>query len=81
VSAEFTIAQGILVLTKQSISFFLLQKNSDLKCSLANKIGSQIFKATISGAEKRENTYNNTKNFAVEVIDQKHRSSNSNKSS
>jgi hypothetical protein len=33
------------------------------------KIGS-IFKASISSAEK-ENTYNNSKNFAVEVIDQK----------
>jgi hypothetical protein len=36
----------------------------------ANKIGSIIFKASISSAEK-ENTYNNSKNFAVEVIDQK----------
>jgi hypothetical protein len=45
-----------------------------------NKIGSQIFKATISGAE-RENTYNNTK-FCRRVIDQKkNRSSNSDKSS
>jgi hypothetical protein len=35
----------------------------------ANKIGSIIFKASISSAEKK-NTYNN-KNFAVEVIDQK----------
>jgi hypothetical protein len=50
---------------------FLLLKNGSLKCtSPANKIGSIIFKASISSAEKK-NTYNNSKNFAVEVIDQK----------
>jgi hypothetical protein len=36
-----------------------------------NKIGSQIFKATISGAEKEKTPITTQKNFAVEVIDQK----------
>ena len=37
----------------------------------ADKTGLQVFKATISSKEKEKNSYNNTKNFAVEVIDQK----------
>ncbi|CAM3050321.1 hypothetical protein [Flavobacterium frigoris] len=72
VSANFTISQGNSVLTKQSVSFSSSKRTAILNVLLpANKIGSQIFKATISGAEKEKNTYNNTKNFAVEVIDQK----------
>ena len=31
----------------------------------------QVFKATITSREQEKNTFNNTKNFAVEVIDQK----------
>ncbi|SEA54262.1 hypothetical protein SAMN05443667_105178 [Flavobacterium gillisiae] len=72
VSADFTITQGNSVLTKQSVSFSSSKRTAILNVLLpANKIGSQIFKATISSAEKEKNTYNNTKNFAVEVIDQK----------
>jgi hypothetical protein len=37
----------------------------------ADKVGLQVFKALISSKEKEKNTYNNTKNFAVEIIDQK----------
>ncbi|MNQ78660.1 hypothetical protein D3C85_935810 [compost metagenome] len=37
----------------------------------ADKVGLQIFKASISSKEKEKNSYNNIKNFAVEVIDQK----------
>ncbi|MDP2162049.1 MAG: hypothetical protein Q8K02_16330, partial [Flavobacterium sp.] len=37
----------------------------------AEKVGVQVFKATISSSEPEKNTYNNTKNFAVEIIDQK----------
>lgn len=71
-TANFTISQGNSVLTKQSISFSSSKKTAVINVLLAaNKIGSQIFKATISGAEKEKNSYNNTKNFAVEVIDQK----------
>jgi hypothetical protein len=37
----------------------------------ADKIGLQVYKASISSREKEKNTYNNNYNFAVEVIDQK----------
>jgi hypothetical protein len=36
----------------------------------ADKIGSQVLKQPLVHL-KRKNTYNNTKNFAVEVIDQR----------
>ena len=37
----------------------------------ADKVGLQIFEASILSKEKEKNTYNNTKNFAVEIINQR----------
>ena len=72
VNANFSISQGNSILHKQTISFSTSKKSTVLNVLLpANKIGLQIFKATISSKEQEKNTYNNTKNFAVEVIDQK----------
>ena len=72
VNANFSISQGNSILHKQTISFSASKKSTVLNVLLpANKIGLQIFKATISSKEQEKNTYNNTKNFAVEVIDQK----------
>ncbi|MEZ7504989.1 hypothetical protein [Flavobacterium sp. Arc2] len=72
VSADFMISQGNSVVTKQSVSFSSSKRTAILNVLLpANKIGSQTFKATLSSLEKEKNTYNNSKNFAVEVIDQK----------
>lgn len=71
-TADFSISHGTSVLSKQSISFSASKKTAVVNVLLpADKVGSQIFKATISSKEKEKNTYNNTKNFAVEVIDQK----------
>ncbi|MBP2282187.1 hypothetical protein H4V97_000505 [Flavobacterium sp. CG_23.5] len=72
VSADFSISQGNSVLSKQSISFSPSKKTATINLLLpANKVGSQVFKASISSKEKEKNTFNNNKNFAVEVIDQK----------
>ena len=72
VNANFSISQGNSILHKQTISFSASKKSTVLNVLLpANNIGLQIFKATISSKEQEKNTYNNTKNFAVEVIDQK----------
>jgi hypothetical protein len=72
VTADFIISQGNSVFSKQSIAFSPSKKTATVSVLLpADKIGFQIFKATISSKEKEKNTYNNTKNFAVEVIDQK----------
>lgn len=72
VTADFSILQGNSVLSKQSISFSPSKKTAIVNILLpANKVGLQVFKALITSKEKEKNTYNNTKNFAVEVIDQK----------
>lgn len=72
VNANFSISQGNSVLSKQTISFSASKKTAIVNVLLpADKIGLQIFKAVISSNEKEKNTYNNTYNFAVEVINQK----------
>lgn len=72
VNATFSITQGNSVLSKQSISFSGSQKSQLITVLLpAEKVGVQVFKATVSSPEPEKNTYNNTKNFAVEIIDQK----------
>lgn len=71
-SAQFTISQGSSTLYKQNVAFSKLNRNAILNVLLpADKVGLQIYKARIFSNEIEKNTYNNTKNFAVEVIDQK----------
>ena len=71
-NANFTISQGNSVLTRQTITFSPSKKSAIVNVLLpADKVGLQIFKASISSKEQEKNTYNNTKNFAVEVIEQK----------
>ena len=72
INALFKISQGNTVLNEQTVAFSASKKSATLNVLLlADKVGPQILKATISSKEQEKNTYNNTKNFAVEVIDQK----------
>ncbi|MDI1316583.1 hypothetical protein [Flavobacterium sp.] len=72
INATFKISQGNSVLNEQTVSFSPSKKSATLNVLLpADKVGIQILKATLSSKEQEKNTYNNTKNFAVEVIDQK----------
>ncbi|WP_348812544.1 hypothetical protein [Flavobacterium maritimum] len=72
ITANFSISQGNSVLSKQSVALSPAKKSVIINTLLpADQIGLQLFKATVSSNEKEKNTYNNTKNFAVEVIDQK----------
>lgn len=72
INATFKISQGNSVLNEQTVAFSPSKKSVTLNVLLpADKVGLQILKATISSKEQEKNTYNNTKNFAVEVIDQK----------
>ena len=72
VTANFAISQGNNVLNKQSISFSPSNKSAVLNILLpADKTGLQIFNARISSNESEKNTYNNSKKFALEIIDQK----------
>ncbi|MFL9829591.1 hypothetical protein ABS764_01885 [Flavobacterium sp. ST-87] len=72
ITADFQISQGNSVLSKQKVSFSPTKNTAVVNVLLtANKIGSQLYKATLISTEKEKNSYNNTKNFAVEVLDQK----------
>ncbi|MGA9638639.1 hypothetical protein [Flavobacterium sp.] len=72
VQAEFTIRNGNSILAKQTVSFSSTKKTAAVNVFLAaDKVGAQVYKATIRSVEKENNEYNNTKNFAIEIIDQK----------
>jgi len=72
VNANFSISQGNSVISKQNVSFSPSKKSVILNVLLpADKVGLQVFTATISSKENEKNRYNNSKNFAVEVMDQK----------
>ncbi len=72
INASFRISQGNSVLNEQTVVFSPSKKSALLNVLLpADMVGLQILKATISSKEQEKNTYNNVKNFAVEVIDQK----------
>lgn len=72
VNAVFSIMQGNSVLQKQNVSFSKDKKAQSVTVLLsAGKVGVQTFKAVISSPEQEKNRYNNVKNFAVEVIDQR----------
>ncbi len=71
ISANFKISQGNSVLNTQTVFFSPSKKSAVVNVLLpADKVGLQIFKASVTSKESEKNTYNNTKNFAVEVIDQ-----------
>jgi hypothetical protein len=72
VNAVFNIMQGNSVLHKQAISFSKDKKAASLSLLLnADKVGVQTYRAVITSAESEKNKYNNVKNFAVEIIDQR----------
>lgn len=72
INANFSIQQGNTTIHKQSVSFSPNKKSQEITVLLnADKVGVQAFKAAISTAESEKNKYNNVKNFAVEVIDQR----------
>lgn len=72
VNATFKIAQGANVLNEQTVAFSPTKKAVTLNVLLpADKVGLQLLKATLTSKVSEKNTYNNIKNFAVEVIDQK----------
>lgn len=72
INSTFSIQQGTATIHKQTVTFSPAKKAQVISVLLtADKVGVQTFKAIISSSEKEKNNYNNTKNFAVEVIDQR----------
>ena len=72
INSLLSISSGSKVISKQNI-VFSKDKSAQIVSVLlpAEKIGVQLFTARLSSTSKEKNTYNNSKNFAVEVIDQR----------
>jgi hypothetical protein len=72
ISANFSIEKNGKKISSQSINFDKKNKVQSVQILLeADRVGLQKYKAVISSATKEKNTYNNVKNFAVEIIDQR----------
>lgn len=72
VNAVFNIMQGTTVLHKQNVSFSPDKKAQSVSVLLnADRVGVQTYRAVLSSDMQEKNKYNNVKNFAVEVIDQR----------
>ena len=72
VNAVFSIMQGNAVVSRQNVSFSKDKKAQAVSILIsADEAGVQTYKAVISSGEPEKNKYNNVKNFAVEVIDQR----------
>lgn len=72
ISANFSIEKNGKKISSQSINFDKKNKVQSVQILLeADRVGLQKYKAVISSATKEKNSYNNVKNFAVEVIDQR----------
>lgn len=71
-TTSFTIKNGTTVVFKQNVQFTAAKRAEVINVLLpASQVGLQVYTATISSAEGEKNTYNNSKKFAVEIIDQK----------
>ena len=72
ISANFSIEKNGKKISSQAINFDKKNKVQSVQILLeADRVGLQKYKAVISSATKEKNSYNNVKNFAVEVIDQR----------
>ena len=72
VSAAFSIEKNGKKITSQTVNFDAKNKVQSVQILLeADRVGLQKYKAVLSSTVKEKNSYNNTKNFAVEVLDQK----------
>lgn len=72
ISANFSIEKNGKKITSQTINFDKNSKVQSVQILLeADRVGLQKYKAVLSSSIKEKNTYNNVKNFAVEVIDQR----------
>lgn len=72
ITSSFSIQSGSQTIHKQIVTFSKDKKAQSVTVLLnADKVGIAKYKAVISSNINEKNTVNNTKNFAVEVIDQR----------
>lgn len=72
VSATLSIQEAGKTIAKQEVSFSAAKK-SEIKTIFlpADRVGVHTYRAVLSSSNEELNTFNNIKNFAVEVIDQR----------
>ncbi len=72
ISSRFIVTQGNTTVYSESISLTKNKNSKTINFTLpANSVGVGAYKATIIPIDNEKNTVNNTKNFAIEVINQK----------
>lgn len=72
ISSSFTIEKDNQLVYKQQLQFSKSKTSQTISFLLdANSIGSATYKATLTSNIKEKNTYNNSKKFAVDIIDQR----------
>jgi hypothetical protein len=72
VGSKFVITKGNTTVYSQSINFSKDNNSKVINFTLpANTVGVSSFKATLTPLKNEKNTINNSKNFAVEIINQK----------
>ncbi|GAL90663.1 hypothetical protein [Jejuia pallidilutea] len=72
ISTKFTINQGNSILYSKVVTFSKQENSTVISLTLpANSVGVKSFTAKLQALKSEKNTTNNSKNFAVEVIDQK----------
>ncbi len=71
-TSRFVVTMGNSVVYSENINFSSVNNSRIINFSLpANSVGVHVYKATLEPLKSEKNTINNSKNFAVEVIDQK----------
>jgi len=71
IAQNFQIRQGNQMVFEQRLQFDANKKSHLLSLQLpANRVGVQRYRASIGALNSEENTQNNVKNFAIEVIDE-----------
>lgn len=72
VAANLSIQMADKTIYTQNVSFSAKKKSENISILLnADKVGVHTYKAVLTSTEKEKNKFNNIKNFAVEIIDQR----------
>jgi hypothetical protein len=72
IASNFSLEKDNQIVFKQALNFSATKKSQTIRFLLdANAIGTATYKALISSKLKEKNTYNNTKKFAIDVLDQR----------
>lgn len=72
ITTNISILEGKNTLTQKTITLSPKERTALIQLTIpANKIGLQLFKAKITSSKKEQNQFNNSKNFAVDIIDKK----------